>query len=534
MGKSIESLVGHKMMLSFLGTEPTPYVLNWLQNRVAGGITIFRYRNVESANQVRELTDTLNRSAVQNGDLPLLIAADHEGGQLMGLGNDLTPSPGNMALGATRSPELAFAVGQVMGTECAALGINVDYAPSCDVNSNPQNPVIGIRSFGEDPELVGEMAAALSSGLQDAGVVSVLKHFPGHGDTQDDSHHGIPVVDAGIERLWDVELRPFQDAIRAGAKMLMSAHVGIPVLNDGKIVPSTLSYPVLHTLLRERLGFNGVVVSDAMDMGAIKQGEAMGEDILEAAKANLDLFLMTDSEDSHEIAYNALLKGLQTKAISEATIKKSVNRILQLKKWVAQQKQPDMSVVRAKKHLEVVQDVANHAVTLVRNDARLLPLQLDTDAKVVVIVPEFKELTPADTSESEKQTLATALRHYHAHVDEFIVPHLPDAATIADLRERANQYDLIIVGTIEASRQQEQADLVKALLDTAVAVVPVAMRTPYDLMAYPEAKTYVCTYSIQEPAMKALAAALFGEIPFKGKLPTQIPGLYTFGHAITQ
>ena len=147
MAQSLDSLIGHKMMLGFLGTEPTSFVLSWLKKRTAGGVTLFRYRNVESAAQVRALTERLQKEAKQHSDLPLLIAADHETGQLMGLGNDLTPFPGNMALGATGDPDLAYAVGRAIGLECAALGVNVDYAPSCDVNSNPQNPVIGDSLF---------------------------------------------------------------------------------------------------------------------------------------------------------------------------------------------------------------------------------------------------------------------------------------------------------------------------------------------------------------------------------------------------
>lgn len=533
MFPNIESLIGHKLLLAFKGIVPPPEILTWIKNRSVGGFTIFRYHNVENPYQVRQLTHILQQAARESGQPPLLLAADQEGGQLMGLGNGLTPFPGNMALGATGSLDLAYAVGHALGLECAALGINVDYAPSCDVNSNPQNPVIGVRSFGEDAHIVADFATAMTRGIQDAGIASVAKHFPGHGDTQMDSHDGIPVLPHDLERLWDVELRPFQATINAGTKMLMSAHVGIPALNHGQTIPSTISRPVLHDLLRTRMGFKGIIVSDAMDMGAIQQGAKMAEDIIKGTNAGLDLLLMTDNQSAQELAYQTLTNSLQNGSIAKETLNDSVQRILQLKTWLSTQPQPSMDVIRAEEHLALAQEVANKAITLVRNEANLLPINLDTDQCIALIMPEFKVLTPADTSASEKQTLAQALRKYHPCVDEYIVPHLPDDSTISTFCARAKQYDLIIVGTIEASRQVEQANLINALLQTGVPIIPVAMRTPYDLIAYPNTQTYVCTYSIQEPAMMALAAAFFGKIPFVGKLPTQIPDLYPIGYALS-
>lgn len=526
------SEIGQKLLIAFEGTTPPSHILSRLQTGALGGFTLFRSLNVESAAQVRELTDTLQR-AVANRP-PLLIASDQEGGQLSALGSELTSLPGNMALGATGSVELAYQVGQLLGRECAALGVNVNYAPCCDVNSNPQNPVIGIRSFGEDAQLVAVMTAAVTRGLQDAGVVAVPKHFPGHGDTVVDSHLDVPVVAHDEARLWDVELRPFQAAIQAGAKMVMSAHVGMPALNQGKSLPATLSEPILNGLLRQKLGFQGVIVSDAMDMGAIQQAAGLADDIITATRAGIDLLLMTADSHKQAVAYEAVEQALSQGLISQKDFQASLQRILNLKAWVARQEQPDLSVVGCAEHMNVARAVAEKAVTLVRDEEKILPLKLPAEARIALIVPEFERLTPADTSHHENQTLAPALRRYHPLLDEFVLPPRPSANTIAEIRQQAAGYDLVIVGTIEASRNEDQAALVNALLATAVPVITVALRTPYDLVAYPRAKTYLCTYSIQEPAMKALAAALFGHIPFAGKLPTQIPGLYPIGHAAAE
>jgi len=515
--------IGHKLLLGFEGTEPPAHILDWLASRPLGGFTLFRYRNVESPYQVRRLTTTLQQAAKTAGQPPVLICADQEGGQLNALGSALTSFPGNMALGAVADPDLAYRVGQAVGRECAALGVNVNYAPSCDVNSNPQNPVIGIRSFGEDPQLVGKLAAAFVRGLQSAGVVSAAKHFPGHGDTFTDSHHGIPVVEHDEERLWEVELRPFQAAIEAGVKIVMTSHVGLPALHNGRVIPATLSPTVLQGLLRERLGFQGVIVSDAMDMGAIMQGDGLPADVLRAAQAGVDMLLMTNDSRAQDTAYDALFNGLESGQISPSAVDDSVQRILALKEWLATQKQPPLRIIGCDEHRQLAQEVANRSVTLVRDAAGLLPLRLPIDGRIAVIIPTFENLTPADTSSSEKMTMGQALRRYHACVDEYIIPHQPDESIICTFRDRAEQYDLVVVGTIEASRQSGQAALVNALVDTAVPLVTVALRTPYDLAAYPRAQTHICTYSIQAPAMHALAAALWGEIPFQGKLPVQIP-----------
>ncbi len=512
---------GYQLLVAFAGTEAPPGLYQWLATRPLGGITLFRYRNVENPCQVRQLTAALQRAARVAGQPPLLICADQEGGQLNALGPAMTPFPGNMALGAVGDADLAFRVGLALGRECAALGVNVNYAPSCDVNSNPQNPVIGARSFGENPALVGELAAAMAQGIQAAGVVSAAKHFPGHGDTVSDSHHGIPVVAHDEKRLWEVELRPFRAVIESGAKMVMTSHVGLPALHDGRVLPATLSPTVLQGLLRQKLAFQGVIVSDAMDMAAITQGAGLADDVRRAVQAGVDILLMTDDPTTQETAYHALLNGLEAGAISQAATFESVQRILALKQWIAAQTQPDLTVIGCEEHRRLAQEVANRSVTLVRDAAGLLPLRVPVDGRIAVILPTFQNLTPADTSASEKMTLGRALRQYHPYVDEYVIPQQPDESYISAFRERAAQYDLVIVGTIEASRQPAQAELVNVLLDAGAPLITVALRTPYDLAAYPRARTHICTYSIQEPAMRALAAALWGEISFQGKLPVE-------------
>ena len=328
---------------------------------------------------MRELTAELQRAAAASGQPPLLIGADQEGGTLIAL-TGTTPFPGNMALGATRSTDLARRQGLAVGRELAAMGVNVNYAPVCDVSSNPRNPVVGPRSFGEDPALVGSLAAAMVQGLQEAGVAATAKHFPGHGDTSTDSHYGTPVLPYTEERLRRVELPPFAVAVEAGAKLVMTAHIALPALNDGLELPATLSPCILKGLLRDELGFTGVIVSDALDMGAIQQGPGLVVDAIAAAAAGVDLLMLTDSGYMLTIVHAAVAQAARRGLLPEAAVHDAARRILALKNWVSNREQPDLNVVQCAEHMALAYEIGARSVTLVRDSAGLLPLHLSPEA----------------------------------------------------------------------------------------------------------------------------------------------------------
>ena len=521
MNLAIEQAVGQKMLVAFAGYEVPAQFAELLARSHIGGVTLFRAMNVREPAQVRELTDALQRAARESGQPPLLIGADQEGGQLIALAGT-TPFPGNMALGATRSPELARRVGHATGRELAAMGININYAPVCDVNVNPRNPVIGVRSFGEEPSEVARLAAAMVEGLQGAGVAATAKHFPGHGDTSSDSHYGAPVLPHSMDRLREVELPPFAASVEAGVKLVMTAHVAIPALTDGLEVPATLSPVIITGLLRGELGFQGVVVSDALDMGAIEQGPGFAIDAIAAAAAGVDLLMFTDSGATLETALIALLQAAKRGLLSPGDVLDSARRVLDLKAWAGEQEQPDLSIVGCEEHRALAYEVAARAVTLVRDEAGILPLRLSPNEKVLAIVPRPADLTPADTSSYESPALAEALRRYHPNVEQIEVPLDPSAREVGEIIEVAGESDLVVVGTINATQHHGQGALVNGLLDAGVSVVAVALRLPYDLAAYPRVKTYACTYSLQPSSLQALAHALWGHIPFQGKLPVTL------------
>jgi beta-N-acetylhexosaminidase len=517
----LSDIIGQKMMLSFSGYEPSPEILGELRSRQVGGVTFYRALNIHSPAQVYALTAELQRAA--STSLPLLIAADQEGGQLMAIGEGATPFPGSMALGATRSEDLARRAGLATGRELAAMGINVNYAPVCDVLANPRNPVIGVRSFGEDPALVSRLAAAAVEGLQSAGVAACAKHFPGHGDTAVDPHYATPVLLHDEQRLRQVELPPFAAAIQAGVKMVMSAHLALPSLNGGLELPASLSPAVLRGLLREGLVFEGLIASDAFDMQAIEQGSGLVIDAIAAFAAGIDLLLFGPKTTGREQLFAGLLQAASRGLLGVADLQASAGRVLALKEWLAGQERPSMAVVGCKEHRDLALEIARRSVTLVRDRDGLLPLRLPAGARLMAIVPQPVDLTPADTSSYVQPALAQALRRCHPAVDEFIVPVQPSESEIAALRDRAGDYALIVVSTINAGEHPGQAALVETLLQSGIPTVVAALRLPYDLASFPSAPAYACTYSVQPPAAQALAEALFGLIPFQGRLPVTIP-----------
>lgn len=522
----LDRTIGQKLLFAFHGKEElSPEIIQAFKSYHPSGITYFRSLNMESAAQIKALSQSLQDLARELGLPLLLIAADQEGGQLTAFG-DGTPLPGNMALGATRSTELARKAGEVLGREMAALGINVNYAPCADVNVNPHNPVVGVRSFGEDPILAGDLAAAMIEGIQSQGVAATVKHFPGHGDTASDSHHGLGTVPHSRERLDAVELPPFRAALRADAKVVMTAHLGIPSI-DGEIPPpATLSPNIINGLLRRELGFDGVVVTDAMDMRAIRQGELLREDSLRAAQAGADLLLMTSDPQDQRRAYEALLNGAQTGQLVPNELQASVDRITRLKNWLIEHKtSPALSVIQCTEHMQVANEIAEKSITLVRDEQKYMPIKLEAGKRIAVIIPVPQDLTPADTSSYIQPKLADCIRTHHAQTDEFKISFAPSAQECDSMVEQVRNYDLIVMGTINAYTEEKQAGLVRQLLRLNTPVIVVAMRLPYDLAAFPEASTYLCTYSILEPSMRAAANAMFGLGEMKGRLPVSIPGL---------
>jgi len=304
----------------------------------------------------------------------------------------------------------------------------------------------------------------------------------------------------------------------------MTAHIVVPALNGGsKALPATLSPRILRDLLRRKMRFNGVTVSDALDMHAMEQGPGYVAETMAAAAAGIDLLLFNHDLSRVEPAWSNLVQAARRGLIPASEIYASARRIMALKSWIKRQRQEPLSRIGCDEDLRLAQEVARKSITLVRDTSRQLPLRVSPEEKIAVAIPRPEDLTPADTSSYVKPALADALRRYHPQVDEFSFAMSPTEDEIGALSERLVKYDVVVLGTINATAHPAQAELVKKLIKQGTRLITIALRMPYDLAAYPAAPTYVCSYSILPPAMEALAEALFGRIPFAGNLPVSIP-----------
>lgn len=517
-----------RLMIAFAGNELPPSAARRIHDLGVGGVTLFRAHNVVDPTQIRRLTDAI-QGARPAGAPPLLVAADQEGGQLIGLGDGTTPFAGAMALGATGDEALAGRVASATARELRALGVNVNYAPVCDIANNRANPALGIRSFGDDPESVGKLAAATVRGLQDDGVAATAKHFPGAGDTAADPHHELPLVPRTNAELSDRELVPFRATLEAGVRMVMTGHFALPGQSDR---PTSLSAAVLRDLLRGQLHFDGVTVSDALDMRALAQGSTQIVDAIAALRAGEDVLLGTPDEAAVQRLEEGLAQAQRRGLIDADDDAAARRRLSELRRWLGGHDQPPLDVVACAEHQALAAELARRSMTLVRNDDRLLPLKPAADARIAVVQSMPADLTPADTSSLVTPTLASALRRRLAGVEEILLPAAPAEADITGLAERLATFDLIVVGTFFAHLQAMQAALAAAVLAAGKPTVTVALRTPWDLLAYPSARTHICSFGILAPSMEALAAALLGEAPFAGRLPVDVVGLYPRGHGL--
>jgi beta-N-acetylhexosaminidase len=523
-----------RMMLAFAG-EGLP---DWVAKRLrapAAGMTIFRHHNVRSPGQVRELTEAFQRAGADWAGahsgagarggatpLPLLVAADQECGQFQALGDDATQFAGNMALGAVGDEDLVERVARAIALEARAMGVNVVYAPSLDLASEPANAALGIRCFGDDPAAVARLGAAMIHGLQAAGVAAAFKHFPGLGDVRDDTHYGLAVVDADRARLDSVTLAPFRAGVRAGARLAMSAHVAVPALTGDPTLPATLSGAVMDGLLRGELGFGGVTISDALDMGALAQGAGQAAQIEAAVLAGVDLLLCAADRTAQGQIMAALVGAASAGRFDPVALDASSARVEALRVWLAAaEPQPDLDVVGSAPHRALSQELAARSITLARGPLQPIP----PHATILAVMPQPTDLTPADTSSTVAPGLGRALRARFGSVEEIVVGIAPTAAEIAGVRAAAARADAVVVGTIDAIRQPGQLDLVEAVVAANPRTVVVALRTPWDVARLPAGIPALCTYSILPDPLDALAAVLAGAATATGRLPVSIPDL---------
>jgi beta-N-acetylhexosaminidase len=465
--------------------------------------------------------------------VPLWVTADFEGG--VGLRySGATRLPRAMAMGATADPEMAYQAGRVAAEEARAMGVHVNFYPVVDVNNNARNPIINIRSFGGDPQLVSKMARAYIRGSQTAGAMATAKHFPGHGDTSTDSHLELPTIDVDRARLDQIELPPFRAAIEEGVGGVMSAHIALPRIETERL-PATLSSKMMTGVLRTEMAFSGVVFTDAMNMQGIAAHYPEGEAAVRAIKAGADIVLYPPSVEK---AFTAIKRAVETNEITVARIDESVRRVLAAKARLGLDKNRlvDLNkldrVLGSAEHQRTARQIIERAITLVRDKRGVLPLKLAAEQKVLFI-------TIVDNSEGWRdgvpgRAFFAGLAQRHPKSTSVYVTDKTAPAELDLIKKLAALSDVVIVnGFIRVSSFKGSIDmtegeinLLKHLSGMEKPFVFVLYGSPYLLTFVPEMPSYILTYEYYPAAEEAALKAVLGEIEFKGRLPIELPGLY--------
>jgi beta-N-acetylhexosaminidase len=556
--EKIGQLISVGVNATFLNQDSDAYraLKHHIEDNKVGGVILFRgpvYESVILVNRMQQLAR-----------YPLLISADLEAGAGMRF-DDTVNFPWNMAVGATGNPEYARRQGEITAREARALGVQQIFAPVVDVNNNAANPVINVRSYGEDPADVARFAAAFTEGAQAAGAIATAKHFPGHGDTAVDSHRGLPEINVGRERLNRVEFVPFQASVNAGVGSVMVGHIALPQIDatavrplprnvkskptdtdeDGEIVeekaamPATMS-PVIGNILRNDLKFNGLIVTDALSMSGLTIYFTQEEAAVRALEADADMLLKPADVDA---SFRGVLAAVKGGRITEQRVEESARRILAAKYdlgLVDQRITPIDTIDRVVGSRDVVKlatDIAEHAVTLVRDEDKLVPLKnLRPDARIFNLA-----ITNGDDRNWIANAFVSKLNRSGVKVETVVLDERSTDLEVQKAIEGAKSADLVLASLYGRVRSGQVSSVgipdagaraLSALIAAKTPMVGISFGNPYLLQSFPGLRTYLVAYGDMPSLQQAVARALVGEIDIVGKLPISLPGLYPRGTGI--
>ncbi|MGH7679911.1 MAG: glycoside hydrolase family 3 protein [Gemmatimonadaceae bacterium] len=516
-------------------------VVRWVEREKVGGLTVSLGTPIEVAAKL----NYLQRRALT----PLIVASDLEP-SLMRLEAGIFPHylletggatsfPTAMAIAATGRDEDAFDVARAIAREARAVGIHVNFAPVVDVNVNPNNPVIGTRSFGEDPQRVARLATQFIRGTHAGHVLATAKHFPGHGDTDVDSHVGLPVVTADMNRLNAVELVPFRASVAAGTDFVMSSHIALPALGGDSTTPATLRPDVMDALLRDSLKFRGVTITDALSMEGVGKGYSIEESVVRSINAGTDILLRPGDDVTRAI--NAVVAAVERGDVARTRIDSSARRILRTKARIglAQRREVSLEAVRdvvaTKEHKALAQDVAQRAVTLLRDAGAPIPLQTNGRIAIVNYMPE--------TELKAGRAFTRDMARLRPGAGRPLVKISPATARsqLDSIAQQLGAADAIVIAAyvrrVEGEGRTTVPPHVAAWIDSLAAnprAAVVAFGNPYVIRQFPRARTYLNTYSVGDAAEIAAARALAGTAPITGKSPVSLPDFFRAGDGMTR
>jgi len=517
---TLEQKVGQLLMVGFRGTEPNEALRSLIQDMHVGGVILFS-RNVESAEQLRSLTWSIQR--MNPSHTPLLISVDEEGGRIVRLFRNFPAMPGNMAIGATRSPSLAYAAGRMTAANLGSLGINLNLAPVLDLKVKFTTDALRNRTFGETPDSVAKLGSAYIKGLQSLGVSATAKHFPGHGRTDVDSHLNLPVIKQSAETLKAIDMLPFREAIKSEVDVIMTAHVSYPAL-DRSGAPASLSKSIITNLLREDMRFNGVVITDDLEMKAITKKINIAEAAVRAINAGTDIILVSSNRRKQVSVYRGLLNAVRTGRISGERINESIKRIQKLKSSSANRVLYEKWQAKLTRYIErgwqsgLSNVIASRAVTLLQNKNQILPLKTKTK-KTLVVSPIYKFYSEV-----------------RRRVDSAFFLEIPFYPKKSERKKlityiKKQKIDQIVIGVIN----QRHADFVKEIrreINTPINVV--SFDSPKYLSSFPSVDAFLCVYHYRKGSAEAAARALVGDMQINGSLPISVDNWGVgFGQRVT-
>ncbi len=523
-GLTLREKIGQCMAIGFYGATLPPEVREFIDKNNIGFVVLF-YRNIQSIPQVVELTNDIHSL----GRSMPWVWTDQEGGTVAQFGELAANACSPMGLAATGSPDAAKKAGALIGQDMAACGIDGVFAPNMDVNFEEDNPIIGIRSFGDRPEAVVEYASAFAAGLHEAGVASCGKHFPGHGGTIEDSHHEIPHIDVSPEYFYHYCYKPFAAANQIGVSTMMTSHV----LFEG-IAPSiaTFSPELVDGLLRRDAGFDGVVFTDCLEMKAVKDNFTPAQVAMSSLAAGVDVLIPSHHLDYQEAILEAIIDLVETGVIPESRIDRSFLRIQKLKTMFGKHQQrvvcqPEEAARNVRSRIDEEQDLANQSVTLLRNMLDIIPL---SPHKKLLVIEWEKAIASALMAKPDATLrLREAAPRYFNAVEVTMLPL--DGSIPGDLPLDLKEFDAILAAPYsrfpKAAHLQAQA--IQKILDIRPDTIIAAIGNPYDIGFFPSAPTYLATYGFRKTQIEALFKIITGQIKPSGRLPVEIRGIFPRG-----
>lgn len=513
-----EQKIGQLFCVSFSGAELTDEVKEFLKEYSIGNVILFS-KNIDNAAQTAKLCSDLQKEITANTGAAAFIGTDQEGGTVVRVTDGAVHYPGAMAVAAAGSADNARLVGENTGEELKALGINIDFAPDADVNSNPDNPVIGVRSYGDSPDAVGELAAAFAEGMISSGEVCTAKHYPGHGDTATDSHYGLPTSDKSLDELTRSELVPFQRLIDAGVPAIMAAHIMYPQIDSDN--PASMSKILLTDILRNKLGFDGMIVTDGLRMGAITDNFGTPEACVAAVNAGADMLLTGSGGESEDASFDAQIEcvekvreAVKAGEISRETLDGAVLRILKCKADYGAEKCAfsPLSDEKLSEHRALAKEISQKSVTLARDRDTLLPIK-EGERVLAISSDRIKRLDESDINADVSPAEYIAEK---ANGDAETIPD--DESGYAALAYKAADYDKVVV-CVSGSSHTALANAVTAQNANTIVV---SFGSPYVLREMPDCSAFLCAYELTSDAVESAAAVLLGEAPATGRLPVEL------------